>query len=102
MKKPPFLMTSHQRAVLICDGRFVIAGKRSFVWETFLMRRTAGVPGVYAIRDGNNSSPWHQLNWSIEQAEADLGEFLGRWTQNRLAMAIRTREYRAARGLPVG
>jgi hypothetical protein len=96
---PPFNMLPSRPAVLRCDGTFVVGGRASFVWETFLMRRASGVPGDYEIR-AEQGRPWHRIVWTIEEAEADLGSW-GIFGRRRQARARRIRERRAQRGLPV-
>jgi hypothetical protein len=96
-KIPPFKMLASRQASLKCDGKFVVAGRASFVWETFLMRRASGVPGDYEIR---GPGPWHEVGLSIEQAEALL-EAWGFLAHRRVARARRIREGRTKRGLPV-
>lgn len=100
--RPPFQMRPSRQAVLTCDGRFIVAGRASFVWETFLMRRAAGVPGDYAIRaDGpRRGRPWHRLDWTVEQAEDALSEW-GIFGPGRVAQMRQMRESRERRGLPV-
>lgn len=99
--KPPFKMLPHRAAALVCDGKHVVSGRASFVWETFLMRRAAGVPGDYAIRRGERGAPLHDVDLSIEEAEAELEQW-GRFAAGRLRRARRTRAAREKRGLPVG
>jgi hypothetical protein len=97
-KIPPFQMKPSRQASLKCDGKFVVAGRASFVWETFLMRRASGVPGGYEIR---GPGPWHKVDLSIGQAEELLTTwgFLG---NRRVSRAQKIRAGRAKRGLPVG
>ena len=86
-------------AVLRCDGTFVISGRASFVWETFLLRRVAAIPGAYEIR--GPSKKWHKLDWTPEQATEMLLDW-GFTGKKRVASMKKLRERRAARNLPVG
>lgn len=99
MRRPPFKMLPSRRAVLRVDGKFVVGGRASFVWETYLMRRAAGVPGDHEIRLGQNGK-WHRLTWSIEEADEALGSW-GIFGSRRQERARRTRAERARRGLAV-
>jgi hypothetical protein len=98
--KKPFKMLPSRAAVLRCDGRFVIGGRAAFVWETYLLRRAAGVPGEYEIRAGDKTI-WHKIVCSIEEAEAELQSY-GMFGKGRVSRARKTREGRIRRGLPVG
>ena len=100
MPRPPFAMKSSRGAVLTCNGKFVVGGRASFAWETFLQRRAAGVPGNYAIRRGEKGAPWHRLEWTILEAEEALGKW-GRFGYRRVSQMRRMRAARAKRGLPV-
>ncbi len=100
MKRPPFkMLPSRNGAVLRRDGKFVKAGRASFVWETFLMSRAAGVPGVYEVR--LNAGPWHRLTWTIEEAEERLAAESKMFGKNKIDRCRRTRDARARRGLEV-
>lgn len=101
--RPPFVMKASRSAVLRCDGKFVVSGRASFVWETFLLRRAAGVPGVYEIsrgRQGGVGAPWHTLSWTIDDAETALSSW-GIFGPRRLARMRKLRASRTGRGLPV-
>lgn len=104
MKKPPFKIKPSTRAVLMCDGKFVIGGRTSFVWETFLMRRAAGVPGEYAMRGGDRGEPFHRVAATIEEAEIELAlcNGLPRHGARQVERMRETRAARERRGLPVG
>lgn len=97
----PFKMLPSRGAVLRCDGKFVIGGRASFVWETLVNRRAAGVPGVYEIRAAG-STTWHRVDATIEEAEAEIESWHSMFTARRLARLRKTREGRKQRGLPVG
>jgi hypothetical protein len=99
MKNPPFKMLPSRNAVLRCDGKFVISGRASFAWETYLMRRAVGVPGVHEIR--SSSGVWHRLDHTISEAEEMLGGW-GMFPERRIARARKLRASRIRRGLPVG
>ena len=102
MKRPPFVMKPSRPAVLRCDGRFVVAGRASFVWETFLQRRVAGVPGEHEIR-ADQGKPWHRLDWTMDEAEEALTAWYGKSVgRHRVSRMLRLRESRRKRGLPVG
>jgi hypothetical protein len=94
-------MLPSRQAALKCNGRFVTAGRASFVFETFLMRRAAGVPGVYEIARGERGSPWHRLDWTMEEAEAALASGWKLSGARRVRQAHTTREARRQQGLPV-
>jgi hypothetical protein len=101
-KRPPFKMLPSRPATLTCDGRHVVSGRASFVFETFLMRRASGVPGDYLIRrsHGREATPWHRLDWTMDEATDALATygFLG---ASRVRRAMQTRANREAQGLPV-
>lgn len=99
--KTPFKMLPSRGAVLRCDGRFVISGRASFVFETYLLRRAAGVPGEYEIRAADKGV-WHKLAYTVEEADAELERVYVKLGKARLALARKTRETRIRRGLPVG
>lgn len=101
MPRPPFVMKPSRHAVLTCDGKFVIAGRASFVWETFLLRRAAGVPGRYLIRSGNDK-PWHLLECTVEEAEQELIAWMTMFGKRRVKQMQKMRASRGQRGLPVG
>lgn len=98
-KRPPFLMKPSRIAVLRCDGIFVISGRASFVWETFLLRRASGVPGLYEI-SGPNAGVWHKLDWTIEEATEMLRGW-GMFGVKRVSQMEKLRASRSERGLPV-
>lgn len=103
--KAPFQMKPSAGAKLMCDGKLVISGRASFVWETYLLRRVAGVPGHYAIRlDNRANAAWHVLNFRMREAEEALRSWskLPGYAERRISMARKTREARGSRGLPVG
>lgn len=100
MPRPPFTMRASRHAVLTCDGKFVVGGRAAFVWETFLKRRAAGVPGRYMIRS-DQDKPWHLLDWTIEEGEAELAEW-GMFGKRRVQQMRKMRANRGQRGLPVG
>jgi hypothetical protein len=100
MRRPPFLMKTSRHAVLRCDGRFIVGGRASFVWETFLERRVAGVPGAHEIRRDGNENPWHRLDWTIEEATEALLHW-GSFGPRRVKRLEKSRASRAARGLEV-
>jgi hypothetical protein len=97
-------MLANRQASLTCNGKFIVAGRAHFVWETFLMRRIAGVPGVYEI--GANGLKRHRLDWTIQEAEEVMlnigttrtGTF---FAARKLARGRRTRAERERRGLEV-
>lgn len=94
-------MRAARGAVLTCNGKFVVSGRASFVWETYLMRRVAGVPGDYAIRmHVPRDAPWHRLSWTMEEAEEYLREW-GTFGSRRVRNALVTRAGRERRGLRV-
>lgn len=101
MKRPPFQMKASRRATLKRDGKFVVGGRASFCWETFLMSRIAGVPGCYEIRLDRKDSPWHQLDWSMDEAEQFFRSVGGLASRTRPNAALITRANRQRRGLPV-
>lgn len=100
MKRPPFEMRASRYATLLRDGRFILGGRASFVWESFLQSRVAGVPGVYEIRS-DRGKPWHRLDWTIEEAEEALAAW-GIFGAGRVKRMKTMRAGRARRGLPVG
>ncbi len=100
MKRPPFTMAASRHATLRCDGKCIVSSRASFVWETFLMRRAAGVPGLYEIRS-DRDKPWHRLDWTIDEGVEALGEW-GMFGKHRVVRTESTRQARLARGLPVG
>ena len=104
MKRPPFKMLPSRGAALRRDGKHVVSGRASFVWETYLLNRASGVPGEYEIRRGENGSPWHRLDWSIEDGEEALllWGFLKAHRTQRVMRCQKRRRARAERGLPVG
>jgi hypothetical protein len=93
-------MLPSRGAALTCDGKHVVSGRASFVWETFVLRRAAGVPGDYAIRRNAPGAPWHKISASIEEAEAVLrsSRIFGK---GKVERARKTRVGRERRGLPV-
>lgn len=99
MPRPPFQMKASRHASLRCDGKFVVGGRASFVWETFLLRRCAGVPGAYEIR-ADRDRPWHTLDWTIGDAE-DALERWGRFGYRHVARMRKLRQSRINRNLPV-
>lgn len=99
MKRHPFKMTSSRSAVLICDGKFVIGGRASFVWETYLMRRAAGVPGNCKIR-ASDKATWHEISHTVSEAEDELQTW-GTFGAKRVKQMRKMRESRIERGLPV-
>jgi hypothetical protein len=103
MTRPPFQMRASRGAALRRDGKHIVSGRASYVWERFLYARVAGVPGDYEIRmaEPGGSGPWHKLDWSIGQAEYALSEW-GTFGSRRVALMKRTRLARKNRGLPVG
>jgi hypothetical protein len=102
--KPPFTMKPSRSAVLRCDGKFVVSGRASFVWETFLLRRAAGVPGNYEIRRNSrghkDNPPWHALNFTMEEGELALLEW-GSFGPRRVTRMRKVRENRRRQGLEV-
>jgi hypothetical protein len=100
MKRSPFLMKASITAVLRCDGKFVVGGRASFVWETFLQRRVAGIPGLYEVTKGRGY-PWHRLDWTMDEAEEALLAW-GMFGKRRVKRMLTMRAGRARRGLPVG
>lgn len=108
MKRTPFKMSTSRSATLRCDGKFIVSGRASFVWETFLMRRAAGVPGRHEIRaelgeprSGLRSRPWHKLEWTMEEAEQGLADWFGPRSGKYVARARRIRAGRGRQGLMV-
>jgi hypothetical protein len=101
MKRMPFKMIPSRSATLMRDGKFVVGGRASFVWECFLKNRAAGVSGNYIIRSDRNH-PWHRLDWTIEEAEIALMEWSKMFGRKNVERARVTRKARAERGLPVG
>jgi hypothetical protein len=102
VKRPPFVMKPSRSAALTCDGKFVVAGRASFVWETFLHRRVSGVPGEYAIR-ADQGKPWHRLDWTMNEAEEALRDWYAKGVgRHRVPRMLKLRESRRQRGLPVG
>lgn len=99
MKRPPFLMRASRGATLRRDGKFLVGGRASFVWETFLKSRAAGVPGDYEIR-ASDRQPWHRLDWTIEEAEEMLATW-GMFGAKRVKQMQAFRARRVDRGLPV-
>lgn len=103
-RTPPFAMKASRRATLKRDGKFVVGGRASFAWETFLQSRVAGVPGKYEIAlavPHYKKTVWHEIAWTIEEAEAALAEW-GVFGYRRVARMRKMREGRIRRGLPVG
>jgi len=106
VKRPPFKMLPSRQASLSCDGKFVCGGRASYVWETFLMRRIAGVPGDYVISARGTKK--HRLDWTIEEAEAEMvndrqpNHMRKVFSERRLQRGRQTRAARERRGLPVG
>lgn len=100
MKRAPFKMLPSRAARLRRDGSLVVAGRASFVWETLLLCRASGVPGVYEVRRGERDAPWHRVELTIEEAEQELTEW-GTFAHRRVARARRTRAAREKRGLEV-
>lgn len=102
MKRPPFKMLPARGATLRCDGKFVVGGRASFAWETFLQRRIAGVPGRYEIRLTGPVGPWHKLDWTPEEAEEVYRAGLPKYRSGAVIARLHgTREARRRRGLPV-
>lgn len=100
--RPPFKMLPSHGAVLRRDGKFVVGGRASFAWETYVQCRAAGVPGAYEIRRSwPNPGPWHQLRHTVEQAEQTIIESKAMSAPGQLRRARATRERRRVRGLEV-
>lgn len=99
MIRPPIRMTTHERADLRCDGKWLQSARASFVWETFLLRRAAGIPGDHEIRRGR-SGRWYLVSCTIEEAEEALAasKLFG---QAKVLRSRRIRQRRIERGLPV-
>mgnify|MGYP000049963651 CR=1 FL=1 len=92
MRKPPFKIVGYTHATYRRDGKFIVAGRTSFVWERLVMAIASGIGGVHEIR--RREGPWHTITMSVEEAEAALnpkGDFFG---QRRVA---RARAFRARR-----
>ena len=103
-RTPPFRMSSSRGATLKRDGKFLVGGRASFCWETFLQSRVAGVPGKYEIAlavPQHRHTVWHTLEWTIEEAEYALAGW-GLFGPRRVARMRKMREGRERRGLPVG
>lgn len=107
MKRPPFKMLPSRQATLTCDGKHVVSGRASFVWENFLLRRISGVPGAYEISARNTKK--HRLDWTPEEARLYVLETAAQHHRTirvlaarKIARALVTRAARQTRGLPVG
>lgn len=101
MNRAPFKMTSARHATLMCDGKFISGGRASFVWQTFLQRRAAGVPGVYEISHRvSGKERRHRVDYTIEQAEQELAGW-GVFGRRHVALMRKMRASRKERGLPV-
>lgn len=70
MKRPPFKILPSTQSVYRRGGRFVTAGRTSFVWETLVMAAACNVPGPHEIRRG--TGPWYRIDLTVAEAEAAL------------------------------
>lgn len=97
----PFKMLPSRRASYRRDGKHIVSGRASFVWQNVLEARVAGIPGVHEVK-ADTGTRWHRIDLSIEEAEE---AYLAWRTLHREAAISRLRRTRAARerrGLPVG
>jgi hypothetical protein len=108
MKRPPFKMVGSRGASLTRDGKHIVSGRASFVWEQFLLNRASGVPGEYKIRANHPNAPrgerpWHRLDWTPEEAEEMILAWSPPWSgPKKIARMHKLRAARQERGLPVG
>ena len=100
MSRVALLTRPSRRATLMRDGKFLVGGRASFVWADYIQARAAGIPGRYEIRS-DTSTVWHQLDWTIEEAEQAL-RLWGMFGPKRLRQMRDLRGRREQRGLPVG
>lgn len=95
-KDPPVKMKRTRHAVLRCNGKEIASGRASHVWEIYLQRRVAGIPGAYEIRVGRYGAQWYRLYISIEDAEVAFLDW-GMCSESRVARLRRIKECRLHR-----
>lgn len=92
MLRPPFKILPSVSGQYRRDGKHVVGGRLSFVWENLVTAIACGIEGTHEIRRA--SGRWYKITMSVEEAEQALDpndDFFGK---RRVA---RARKFRAKR-----